>query len=69
MHIGIAADHGGLELKVQLTAALKPPVMGWRTSAPMSWLQEMTTRIVWCPWIGWWRGVSSPGDWPTAAAC
>ena len=23
MHIGIAADHGGFELKVQLTAALK----------------------------------------------
>jgi len=23
MRIGIAADHGGLELKVQLTAALK----------------------------------------------
>ena len=23
MHVGIAADHGGFELKVQLTAALK----------------------------------------------
>ena len=25
MRIGIAADHGGFELKVQLTAALKAP--------------------------------------------
>jgi hypothetical protein len=22
----------------------------------MSWLQEMTTRILWCPWTGRWRG-------------
>ena len=46
MRIRIAADHGGFEMKVYLTTALKAPVMRWLTSAPMSWLQEMTTRIL-----------------------
>ena len=26
--------------------------MRWRTSAPMSWLQEMTTRIMLCSLLG-----------------
>jgi ribose 5-phosphate isomerase RpiB len=32
MHIGIAADHGGFELKVQLAAALKADGGQYNTS-------------------------------------
>jgi hypothetical protein len=34
MRIGIAVDHDGCELTVQLIAALRPPVMRWPHSVP-----------------------------------
>jgi len=46
MHIGIAADHGGFALKVQLTTDFKAVGYEWLTSALMSWSQEMTTQIL-----------------------
>jgi hypothetical protein len=68
MCIGVAADYGGFELKVYLTAALRATVYEVVDSEHMSWLQEMTIRILWCALRGRWRGVRSPGAWPSAAA-
>jgi len=68
MLIGIAADHGGFELKAQLIADLKTAGMMWRTSALMIWLPEMTTLILLCLCPKRWRKVRLPGVWPSAAA-
>ena len=49
MRIGIAADHGGFELKVQLAAVLKATGYDLADFGAMDWLREMTTRILWRP--------------------
>jgi ribose 5-phosphate isomerase RpiB len=46
MRVGIAADHGGFELKAYLITTLKAQDMKWQTTARMKWIQEMTTQIL-----------------------
>ena len=48
MRVGIAADHGGFELKVYLTAALKAAGYEVVDFGAHELVTEMTTRILWC---------------------
>lgn len=68
MRIGIAADHGGFELKVQLTAALK--TAGYEVADfgahKLETGDDYLDFVV--PLPKRWRGVRSPGAWPSAAA-
>jgi ribose 5-phosphate isomerase B len=49
MRVGMAADHGGFELKVQLTAALEAAGYEVTDFGAHELGQEMTTLILWCP--------------------
>ena len=60
MRIGIAAYHGGVELKVQLTAELKD--VGYEVDTGYDYPDLCVS-----PGQGWWRGVRSPGAWASAA--
>jgi len=68
MRIGMAADHGGFESKVQLTAALNAAGYEVADFGAHHLATGMTARVLRRPWPGRWRGARSPGAWPSAAA-
>lgn len=68
MRVGIAADHGGFEMKMCLTTALK--AAGYEVvdfgAHELVTGDDYPDFVV--PWPGRWQAVRSLGAWPSVAA-
>ena len=68
MRIGMAADHGGFELKVQLTVALKAAGYEVEDFGAHELIPGDDYPDFVVPWPKRWQAKRLPGGWPSAAA-